>query len=70
MNTFDYTEIEILWALRITTSRSAAIYTLEQTLPHMEEPLMVETMHGLLTKLKQMTDIEFATADKQCPNWE
>ncbi|MBS3937215.1 MAG: hypothetical protein KGZ50_01410 [Peptococcaceae bacterium] len=70
MSTFDYTEREILWTLHITASRSKAIDALEKTLPHTEEPLLVEAAHGLLAKLRQMTDKEFATADKQHLDWE
>ncbi|MBS3938687.1 MAG: hypothetical protein KGZ50_08980 [Peptococcaceae bacterium] len=70
MYTFDYTEIEILWALRVTTSRPGAIAALEQTLSQTKDPLMVEAVQGLLPKLRRMTDKEFATADKQRPGWE
>ncbi|MBT9153160.1 MAG: hypothetical protein DDT35_01389 [Firmicutes bacterium] len=70
MNTFDYTEREILWTLQITTNRPRAIYTLEKTLSHTKDPLMAETSHGLLTKLRQMTDAEFDVADKHYPGWK
>jgi len=65
MNSFDYTEREILFALR-TTTRKNSITALE-AVKCPDEPLMAETVERLILKLSRMTDSEFDQADREKP---
>ena len=65
MFSFDYTEREILFALR-TSTRKDSIAALE-AVKCPDEPLMAESVERLIQKLSWMKDTEFDAADKQLP---